>query len=743
MHLPFFGTLLAVDIVLVSLTAGRTEHNNCLRDFESTLNEAQSLESQQAGSRSLLQRTWTEQTVSAQGMLHTPITTGISFGRSQLASVKPYNFTFQTGSEVVVARTQSTLPFSVTSTEQETRNVLFALKQALYTKKIEGVGLVIGLFLAFCLIGVALKFGLPGWTSPRTILAYASPRPIRPPPRSGTDPGIHPPRLVERHMETSGVLQSVKTPQRTTAFSRHCLQVANLGGIDQFYEMKSYELGSGSYGSVHEGRHKTSGARRAIKTIAKASLHDTSMLAHEVEITRLLDHPNIVRLYEVFEDARCIYLVMELCTGGELFDAILNSDSGFSEKSAARVMKQVTGAVFYMHSMSIAHRDLKPENFLLAEDVGIDEVALKLVDFGSACRINPDKPMTTRTYTPYYVAPEVLVGSYGLQCDIWSLGVLLYVLLCGRPPFSGDTNEEILKAVKRGTFSLTKPAWLTISDDAKDLIHKVLVSDPQKRYTAEQVLHHPWVDKLAPKASNAALSQVAFGNLRGFHAQSKFKKAALTTMAKHLQDSAIQDLKEMFYALDADGNGTITIEELRDGIQKMGMEVPEDLMKIMSEVDSDGSGEIDYSEFLAATLDRRHFLCEDVLWSAFRTFDLDGNGQITKEELLQVLTGNASENIEEMLGMHREEIEQIIQDADVDGDGEIDFEEFVLMMSGGTSSRTPSMRTAKGKSADSSKFASSDGSRTPDANSGQARRTRFSDPEVTSVVTGSGTELLS
>merc|ERR1719321_1507551 len=163
---------------------------------------------------------------------------------------------------------------------------------------------------------------------------------------------------------------------------------------------------------------------------------------------------------------------------------------------------------------------------------------------------------------------------------------------------------------------------------------------------------------------------MAFANLRSFHAQSTFQKAALTAMAKHLGDSAIQDLKEMFYALDADGNGTITIDELRDGMEKMGMDIPQDLIRIMSEVDSDGSGEIDYSEFLAATLDRRHFMCEDACWAAFRTFDLDGNGQITKEELMQVLTGSASDNLEEMLGMHREEIEQIIRDADVDGDGE-------------------------------------------------------------------------
>lgn len=667
------------------------------------------------------------------------------------------NFTTIFESQLNPAGSRDTAIHLTNVTQQASNeHTVLAFLVALYTKEIGGGSLIFvvtGLFVIFCIIGIVLKFGSALLTSPRTILEYASPHPTRPPPPSYQQgSGVHIPRLAEnlenldKDKELSGVLKAVKLDttktQRTTGFSRHCLNVANEGGIDEFYEIQGCELGRGSFGSVHEATHKASGTVRAVKTIAKSSLADTSVLAQEIEIIQWLDHPNIVRLYEVFEDARCIYIVMELCTGGELFDAILNADSGFSEKSAARLIKQVAGAVFYMHSMGIAHRDLKPENFLLAADVSVDDCTLKLIDFGSAHRTKPDTPMTTKTYTPYYVAPEVLKGSYGVPCDVWSLGVLLYVLLCGRPPFGGDTDEEILRSVKRGTFDFNKPAWMAISDDAKDLIRKVLVSHPEERYTAEQVLRHPWVDKLAPKASSAALSAAAFGNLRGFHAQGKFKKAALTAMAKHLGDSAIQDLKEMFFALDADGNGTITIEELQDGIKKMGMEVPENLMKIMSDVDSDGSGEIDYSEFLAATLDRRHYMCEDVCWAAFRTFDLDGNGQITKEELLEVLTGNASENIEEMLGMQREEIEQIIRDADVDGDGEIDFEEFVLMMSGGKESRTPSLRSFTKYSSGASAGGASVDWRSSDESLGesrdQSRRIRFSDPEVTDVISGSG-----
>jgi calcium-dependent protein kinase len=288
--------------------------------------------------------------------------------------------------------------------------------------------------------------------------------------------------------------------------------------------------------------------------------------------------------------------------------------------------------------------------------------------------------MSTKACTPYYVAPEVLAGKYTQQCDVWSLGVLIYVLLCGAPPFFGDSDAEVLQRVKKGHYDFDMPAWDAISRDAKDLVQKMLVMDPNKRYSAEQALHHRWVEKLAPNASDAVLSSAAFENLKAFRSQNKLKKAALTVIAQQICEDSIKDLKEMFYALDKDGDGTITVEEMQDGIHKMGIEIPANLQKIMEEVDSDGSGVIDYTEFLAATLDKRQYIQEDVCWAAFRVFDLDGNGKITKDELAKVLSANHSESIEGVLGMERDEIEKIVADVDQDGDGELDFEEFMLMM---------------------------------------------------------------
>lgn len=463
-------------------------------------------------------------------------------------------------------------------------------------------------------------------------------------------------------------------------FGRHTFIATNKEQLDVYYVVKKEKIGTGTYGSVRKGTNRATGAVRAVKTIPKKSLPDPTRFAAEIEILSILDHPNIIKLFETFEDARSIYLVMELCLGGELFDRIADSETGFSEQVAAKLVKQILSAVFYMHKNSIAHRDLKPENFLLLNNSDPGEAPLKVIDFGLSKQFKEGEIMTTKACTPYYVAPEVLTGAYTQQCDMWSLGVIIYVLLCGAPPFFGDTDFEVLRKVRKGIYDFDMPAWDYVSADAKDLIGKMLVLDPTKRYTAETALRHRWVEKLAPNSAHATLSTAAFANLKQFRAMNKLKKAALTVIAGQMTDDSITDLKEMFYSLDEDGDGTISVQEMKEGIARSKIEVPPDLQKIMEQVDSDGSGVIDYTEFLAATLDKRHYIQEDVCWAAFRVFDLDGNGKITKEELSTVLGSGAASNIEEALGVDKAEIERIIAEADQDGDGELDFDEFMDLM---------------------------------------------------------------
>lgn len=204
--------------------------------------------------------------------------------------------------------------------------------------------------------------------------------------------------------------------------------------------------------------------------------------------------------------------------------------------------------------------------------------------------------------------------------------------------------------------------------------------NPKKRCTAEAALKDKWVQYLAPNASGSNLSTAAFANLKKFRGMNRLKRAALTMIAGQMTDYSLKELKDMFKALDKDGDGTISIQEMREGMEKGNLKIPEDLKLLMEQVDSDGSGEIDYTEFLAATIDQRHYMQEDVCWSAFRAFDLDGDGKITKEELAQVMNGGEAGSVEEALGKSMKEIEQLIAENDTDGDGELDFDEFMSLM---------------------------------------------------------------
>mmetsp|Transcript_7941 Transcript_7941/g.13852 ORF Transcript_7941/g.13852 Transcript_7941/m.13852 type:complete len:401 (-) Transcript_7941:67-1269(-) len=391
---------------------------------------------------------------------------------------------------------------------------------------------------------------------------------------------------------------------------------------------------------------------------------------------KIMDHPNIIKLYESFEDHRNIYLILELCTGGELFDRIIDAGH-FTEVQAAIVMQNMFRAMFYMHENHICHRDLKPENFLFTTKDAIEKAALKVIDFGLACKFSADQVLTTKAGTPYYVAPQVLAGKYDQAADLWSLGVIMYVVLCGYPPFYGETDADVLAKVRLGNFSFNAADWKSVSEDAKNLIRMLLKMNPRDRYTAEQALNHVWVRNKAPKATNVALQSNLVDNLRGFRSQNKLKKAALHVIASQLGEGQIKALRDTFMALDENGDGLLTVNEMKEGLNKCGLkEIPPDLQQIMEEVDSDGSGVIDYTEFLAATLDKKIYMAEDVCWQAFRIFDRNGDGKICKDEIKMVL------NDEDVKNSAAKDMAEIMKDIDKNGDGEIDFQEFMQMMRG-------------------------------------------------------------
>ena len=216
----------------------------------------------------------------------------------------------------------------------------------------------------------------------------------------------------------------------------------NAQPIEEVYKLEKKALGSGTYGVVSKCTHKKTGAVRACKTIARKKIKNWERFQTEVKILQTLDHPNIIKLYEYFEDAKNVYLITEMCSGGELFDKIIEKEF-FEEKYAAKVFKQILGAINYCHKLDIAHRDLKPENFLY--ETKEDSSDIKVIDFGLSkiCytkNTGKIERLKTRAGTPYYISPEVLAGNYDKSCDMWSAGCILYILLCGYPPFYGDDD---------------------------------------------------------------------------------------------------------------------------------------------------------------------------------------------------------------------------------------------------------------------------------------------------------------
>mmetsp|Transcript_10750 Transcript_10750/g.23132 ORF Transcript_10750/g.23132 Transcript_10750/m.23132 type:complete len:504 (+) Transcript_10750:29-1540(+) len=454
--------------------------------------------------------------------------------------------------------------------------------------------------------------------------------------------------------------------------------IENTGKITDYYQMDKKKLGEGSYGSVTKATNISTKAIRAVKTISKSQMKNLERFKQEIAIMKMMDHPNIIKLFESFEDHRNIYLVMELCSGGELFDRIIESGH-FSEVQAAILMQQIIRAIYYMHENHVCHRDLKPENFLFMTKDPIEKNFLKIIDFGLSCKFTPGKPLSTKAGTPYYVAPQVLAGNYDQLSDLWSCGVIMYVLLCGYPPFFGDTDSEVLAKVRLGNFNFNPADWKNVSEDAKTLIRHLLKMNPKDRYTAEQALNHEWIKNKAPKASHVSLQSNFVDNLRGFRSQNKLKKAALHIIAGQLNEDQIKALRDTFMGLDKNGDGLLTPAELKEGLQKAGLkEIPPDLQAIMEDVDADGSGVIDYTEFLAATLDRRQYIQEDVCWSAFRVFDRNGDGKISQDELKMVLS---NDQVEDTLGAGM--IVELLKEVDGNGDGVIDFQEFLQMMRGG------------------------------------------------------------
>ncbi|PSS31221.1 Calcium-dependent protein kinase [Actinidia chinensis var. chinensis] len=445
--------------------------------------------------------------------------------------------------------------------------------------------------------------------------------------------------------------------------------------VTQIYDFDK-ELGRGQFGITYLCTEKSTKLKYACKSISMRKLvtnKDIENVRREIAILQHLSgQPNIVEFKGAYEDKSNLHLVMELCSGGELFDRITTKGS-YSEREAARIGRQIVNVVHVCHFLGVMHRDLKPENFLLVSRD--DDSPLKATDFGLSVFIEEGTVYKDIVGSAYYVAPEVLSRSYGKEIDVWSAGVILYILLSGVPPFWGETEKAIFEEILKGHVDFESAPWPSVSTGAKDLIRKMLTYDPKKRITAAQAIEDPWLK--GGEASDKPLDSAVLVRMKQFRAMNKLKKLALKVIAENLSEGEIQGLKHTFNNMDTDGSGTITLEELKVGLSKLGSKLSEsEIEALMEAADVDKSGTIDYIEFITATMHRHKLEKEEHLYKAFQFFDKDGSGFITRDELRHAMTE---------YGMGDEAtIDEVIDDVDIDKDGRINYEEFVAMMRKGT-----------------------------------------------------------
>lgn len=437
----------------------------------------------------------------------------------------------------------------------------------------------------------------------------------------------------------------------------------NTNRIRDEYKIWADNLGKGAFGEVRKALHLESGVYRAVKIIykANASPEEQKKILNEIDILRQLDHPNIVKIYEYFEDAKFIYIVMELVTGGELFDKI-QAVHHFSERKAAEYFLQILGGVNYLHKHGVVHRDLKPENILF------DDNLLKIVDFGTSKMYDTTKKMKKCHGTPYYIAPEVLNGSYNEKCDVWSFGVILYILLSGYPPFNGSTDDDILNAVLKGKFSFDFPEFKYVSNAAKNLIKKMLTINVKDRPNVEEVLADVWFKEV--KLSDVELNKNVLLNLKSFTTKNKMQQAIFYFLVNHMATKEEQqELLNTFRALDLNNDGVISRDELLQGFKKIDNALTEaDVSVMIKKIDNNQSATIDYTEFVAATIDKKNLLSDEKMKACFNMFDKDRSGKISIAEFKNMFMGN--DVVDDTVWT------DLVKQADENNDGEIDFSEF-------------------------------------------------------------------
>eukprot|EP00931_Biecheleriopsis_adriatica_P103651 TRINITY_DN78453_c0_g1_i1.p1 TRINITY_DN78453_c0_g1~~TRINITY_DN78453_c0_g1_i1.p1 ORF type:complete len:574 (-),score=121.32 TRINITY_DN78453_c0_g1_i1:17-1738(-) len=471
-------------------------------------------------------------------------------------------------------------------------------------------------------------------------------------------------------------------------------------------------LGEGCSGLVVMAKGRRDGRKYALKRIQKQKVQAKVLkqLLAEVEIYLMLDHPHIAALRDVYETDAEIALLTECCEGGELYSRLSKSGT-YAEADAAEATHQMLLAVGYLHAHRVVHRDLKLENFLYERSEA--DAALKLIDFGFAKVWDPSTLMMASCGSIAYVSPDVLKSEgYTSKCDLWSLGVIVFMLLVGYPPFHGSEKDMRANIVAANVDWSHKSRWRKVSEDAVDFVKHLLVKDPLQRFDVSEALAHRWMASRSSVRAEPVLDKETLRSLRRYADTSRVRRAVLQVLAQELAPEETKELRDVFLRMDKTGEGTISMLELKEAIRGDNQGSPEEqapeaiapdaspktpaarLRRAKSEIigslfevlDANGDEQIYYSDFLAATMDARNKLREEAVLSAFHRLDADGSGSISPDDLRRAI-GDTFEGVN---------VELLVKEADAACKGEMDFQDFLRMLEETDATLSPKARRQAG-----------------------------------------------
>jgi len=414
-----------------------------------------------------------------------------------------------------------------------------------------------------------------------------------------------------------------------------------LKDIRQEYRFKN-QLGGGHFGTVRRAYRisdkKNKNKFYAIKSIPMKNLScNIDDFIKEVDIISTLDHPNIIKFYETFHDDCFFHIVMELCQGKEIVQQMGNYGY-IEEKKVTKIIFKVLLAIVHCHNRGVTHRDLKPENILFESEE--KDAEIKLIDFGLSRKYDKEQKMHSILGTPYYVAPEVLKGEYDEKCDIWSIGAMTYLMLCGEPPFNGNSNNEIFKKIVKESIKFNSYMWKSISKNAKDFVKVCLNKNSIKRPSASEALEHPWFKNVIKKTHNfKKIKKEILINIKDFKMNFQFHHLVLKYLVNNkLSHEEKQIFTASFYALDFNHNGFIIEQDLKKVFDLFKIDIDEaqisNLFNILPENKNLGLG---FSEFIMAGIDKKSILTEENLNDAFDYFDINNTGDIEFDNLNSAL----------------------------------------------------------------------------------------------------------